>query len=169
MTLRKEILLHWLRDAHAMEKQSEQMLKSQISRLEHYPRLKKRMKLHLEETLFQQEQLEKCIIRLGSHHSMLKDFSAKLIGFSQVAGHMLSSDEVVHGAVDSYVFENLEIASYTSLITAAENADDLETKDICQQILYQEEAMAEWLLGHLPQLVKAFLLRSELSVETAKR
>ncbi|KTD08131.1 ferritin-like domain-containing protein [Legionella jamestowniensis] len=169
MTIRNGILLHWLKDAHAMEKQSEQMLKTQIFRLENYPRLKKHMKLHLEETVFQQMQLEKCIKRLGSHYSYLKDFSAKLIGLSQVAGNMLSCDEVVQGAIDSFVFENLEIATYTILITAAENADDPETRQICQQILLQEKAMANWLLENLNQLAKAFLVRSELSFETAKR
>ncbi|KTC78210.1 ferritin-like domain-containing protein [Legionella brunensis] len=169
MTVRKELLLHWLRDAHAMEKQSEQMLRTQIFRLENYPRLKKHMKMHLEETIFQKEQLEKCIKRLGSHYSMLKDFSAKLIGLSQVAGNMLSCDEVIQGAIDSYVFENLEIASYTILITAAENADEIEIKQICQQILHQEKEMAAWLLDNFTPLAKAFLVRSELFVETAKR
>ncbi|CEK10801.1 ferritin-like domain-containing protein [Legionella hackeliae] len=169
MTVRKGILLHWLKDAHAMEKQSEQMLKTQIFRLENYPRLKKHMKLHLEETIYQQEQLEKCITRLGSHYSLLKDFSAKLIGLGQVASNMFSCDEVIQGAIDSLVFENLEIATYTILITAAENADDSETKHICEQILYQEKTMANWLLDNLSQLAKAFLMRSELSFETAKR
>jgi ferritin-like metal-binding protein YciE len=165
----QETLLHWLRDAHAMEKQSEQMLKSEISRLENYPRLKKHMRLHLEETMFQQEQLEKCITRLGSHHSFLKDFSARLIGFSHVAGHMLSCDEVIHGSIDIYVFEHMEIASYHALITAAESAKNLEIKEICQKLLGQEEAMAAWLLANLPHLVRAFLVRSQLSAETAKR
>ncbi|WED44227.1 ferritin-like domain-containing protein [Legionella cardiaca] len=169
MTTRNGLLLHWLRDAHAMEQQSEQMLKTQIFRLENYPRLKKHMKLHLEETIFQKEQLENCIKRLGSHSSVLKDFSAKLIGLGQMAGNMLACDEVIQGAIDSYVFENLEIASYTILITAAENADDLETKQVCQQILSQEKAMSAWLLENLTQLAKAFLVRSELAVETAKR
>ncbi|KTD16057.1 ferritin-like domain-containing protein [Legionella jordanis] len=169
MTTSKGILMHWLRDAHAMEKQSEQMLKGQIARLENYPRLRKHMKHHLEETIFQKNQLEKCIKQLGGHHSMLKDFSAKIIGLSQVAGHMLSSDEVVQGAMDIYVFENMEIAYYTALISAAESAEELDMKITCQQLLLQEKAMAEWLLGNLPHLVKAFIVRSELSTETAKR
>tara|TARA_R100000049_G_C1878897_1_gene35970 strand:+ start:207 stop:329 length:123 start_codon:yes stop_codon:yes gene_type:complete len=30
----------WLRDAHAMEKQAEEMLKAQAKRIEHYPALR---------------------------------------------------------------------------------------------------------------------------------
>ncbi len=54
-TDRKDNLLDWLRDAHAMEQQAEQMLKAQSSRLEHYPDLKARIDLHLQETLGQQK------------------------------------------------------------------------------------------------------------------
>ena len=38
-TSAKDHLLDWLRDAHAMEEQAEHMLRSQSSRLEHYPQL----------------------------------------------------------------------------------------------------------------------------------
>jgi ferritin-like metal-binding protein YciE len=44
----QEHLLAWLRDAHAMEKQAEQMLSKQISRLEHYPDLRRKLEEHLE-------------------------------------------------------------------------------------------------------------------------
>ncbi|MEA3098203.1 MAG: hypothetical protein QOF74_2443 [Caballeronia mineralivorans] len=40
------------------------------------------------------------------------------MAFGQAAGGMAMSDEVVKGSITSYVFENLEIASYTSLIAA---------------------------------------------------
>jgi len=51
MTESAEHLLDWLRDAHAMEQQAEQMLRAQSGRLEHYPELKTRIDQHLEETL----------------------------------------------------------------------------------------------------------------------
>lgn len=49
----RENLLDWLRDAHAMEQQAEQMLKAQASRIEHYPIVKARIEEHLQETLGQ--------------------------------------------------------------------------------------------------------------------
>ena len=34
----EETLVDWLRDAHAMEKQAEQMLSNTAKRIEHYPK-----------------------------------------------------------------------------------------------------------------------------------
>ena len=57
MTEIKENLLDWLRDAHAMEQQAEQMLKAQAGRIEHYPKLKARIEEHIQETVGQRERL----------------------------------------------------------------------------------------------------------------
>ncbi len=87
MTSKQENLLDWLRDAHAMEQQAEQMLKAQAARLEHYPQLKTRIEQHIEETHGQQRLLEECLKRLDSSPSTLKDIGAKLMAFGQaVAG-----------------------------------------------------------------------------------
>ncbi|MBN6150197.1 ferritin-like domain-containing protein [Xanthomonas sp. AmX2] len=169
MTEPKENLLNWLRDAHAMEQQAEQMLKAQAARIEHYPALKARIEEHLQETLGQQRLLEACIERLGSSPSLIKDTMGKVAAFGQAVGGMANSDEIVKGAMASYVFENLEIASYTSLIAAARTAGDIETQRACEQILPQEQAMAKWILDHLPQLTEEFLVRDATPGVTAKK
>jgi ferritin-like metal-binding protein YciE len=169
MTDPQENLLDWLRDAHAMEQQAEQMLRAQSSRLENYPELKLRIDQHLEETLGQQKLVAQCIERLGGSTSTIKDLAAKVMAFGQAAGGMAVSDEVVKGSIASYVFENLEIASYTSLIAAAEAAGDLETKTACEQILPQEVAMAQWLLDHIPQVTQTYLARAATPGDVAKR
>ena len=46
MTTIQDNLLDWLRDAHAMEQQAENMLTSQVERLEHYPQLRARIQQH---------------------------------------------------------------------------------------------------------------------------
>jgi len=160
MTDVNENLNDWLRDAHAMEKQAEQMLTAQAERLEHYPELKARIVKHIEETRGQQGLLDECMFRRGVSNSVIKDLGGKLMAFGQAVGGMTVSDEVVKGAMAGYVFENLEIASYTALIAAAEQAGDASTKAACEQILEQEVAMAAWLLKHLPHLTQAFLIRS---------
>jgi ferritin-like metal-binding protein YciE len=165
----KDNLLDWLRDAHAMEQQAEQMLKGQASRLEHYPKLKARIEQHITETQQQRELLEGCISRLGGSPSMLKDLAGKAMAFGQAMGGMVFPDEVVKGAMAGYVFENVEIATYTVLIAAAEAVGDLETKTACEQILPQEQVMAQWLLEHLPDISQAFLARSATPGVEAKR
>lgn len=84
----KDNLLDWLRDAHAMEQQAEQMLKGQASRLEHYPKLKARIEQHIAETQQQRELLEGCISRLGGSPSVLKDLAE---------GHGLRPGDGRHG------------------------------------------------------------------------
>jgi ferritin-like metal-binding protein YciE len=160
MATPQENLLDWLRDAHAMEQQAEKMLRAQSERLEHYPELKARIDQHIEETLSQQQLVDGCLKRLGGSSSTLKDITGKLMAFGQAVGGSLMSDEVIKGAMAGYVFENVEIASYTVLIAAAEAAGDMETKAACETILPQEIAMAEWLLQHLPELTEAFIIRS---------
>ncbi|MGY4527101.1 ferritin-like domain-containing protein [Pseudomonas sp. UBA4617] len=162
-------LLDWLRDAHAMEQQAESMLKGQAERLEHYPQLKARIVQHIEETQGQQRLLLECIERLGGSTSTLKDLAGKLMAFGQAVGGMVMSDEVVKGAMSGYVFENMEIASYTVLIEAAEAAGDNATAEACRSILKEEEAMAQWLKEHLPEITRAFLARSADPDAEAKR
>ena len=73
-----EHLNQWLRDAHAMEQQAEEMLSAQASRLEHYPVLRGRIQEHLEETRSQRQRLETCMQRRGVSPSAMKDFAAKV-------------------------------------------------------------------------------------------
>ncbi|MGA5718364.1 ferritin-like domain-containing protein [Pseudomonas atacamensis] len=169
MATPQENLLDWLRDAHAMEQQAEQMLKAQSKRLEHYPQLKERIDQHIEETLGQQKLIDECLQRLGGDSSTIKDLGGKLMAFGQAVGGSLMSDEVIKGAMAGYVFENMEVASYTVLIAAAKAAGDTQTQKACEQILPQEVAMAEWLLKHLPQLTEAFLERSADPDKEAKK
>jgi ferritin-like metal-binding protein YciE len=169
MATPEENLLDWLRDAHAMEQQAEKMLKAQSERLEHYPQLKARVDQHIQETLGQQTLIDGCLTRLGGKASTLKDLGGKLMAFGQAVGGSLMSDEVIKGAMAGYVFENMEIATYTVLIAAAQAAGDAETQAACEKILPQEIAMAEWLLEHLPQLTHAFLERSADPDKEAKK
>lgn len=169
MATPQENLLDWLRDAHAMEQQAEQMLKAQSSRLEHYPQLKARIDQHIEETLDQQKLIDECLQRLGGEASTMKDLGGKLMAFGQAVGGSMMSDEVIKGAMSGYVFENMEIASYTVLIAAAQAAGDTQTQKVCEKILPQEVAMADWLLKHLPQLTEAFLVRSADPDKEAKK
>lgn len=168
-TAKTDNLVDWLRDAHAMEQQAESMLRAQSSRLENYPELKIRIDQHIEETIGQQKLLDGCLARLNASASTIKDMGAKIIAFGQGASGMFVSDEVVKGAMASYVFEQMEIASYTVLIAAAKAAGDVETQRACEQILPQEEAMAEWLKNHLPELTQAYLARDASPNTTAKR
>lgn len=159
----------WLRDAHAMEKQAESMLSKMSGRLEHYPALEQRLAQHLDETKHQLSLLERLLDNHGIDHSVMKDVMGKMAATGQAVGGMFNSDEVVKGAISGYVFENAEIASYTSLIAAAEQVGDAEGVRVLTEIREQEVAMAEWLLQHLPEVTQQFLQRAAQPGVEAKK
>ncbi len=167
--VRVERLIEWLRDAHAMEAQAETMLNKQASRIENYPDLKARIEQHIVETQNQAKLIEGCLRRYDKSYSGFKDMGGKMMAIGQAMGGMMVNDEIVKGAQMGYVFENLEIASYTILIAAAQAVGDTETQQVCERILEEEVAMAEWLRQHLPQLTQAYLTRAATPDVEAKR
>jgi ferritin-like metal-binding protein YciE len=167
-TRMRQQMVSWLGDAHAMEMQALQILDNQSWRIESYPDLQKRILEHLEETRSQVERVERCIERYGSMPSGLKDAGAMFIGNMQALGGAFMPDEVVKGSIMSYVFEHLEIACYRSLIGAAEELGDIETAEVCTEILREEEAMADWLEKQLPEVTREFL-RRQCAGQHAKR
>jgi len=169
MTTSQQNLLAWLRDAHAMELQAEQLLRAQARRIEHYAPFKARVEEHLQETLGQQKVVEECIRRLGGEPSAFKDKTAEAMALGHAATGMFADDEVLKDALASYAFENMEIASYTVLIAAARALGDEATARACESILPQEQAMAAWLLGHLPRLTDEYLQRDAAADAVAKR
>lgn len=164
----EENLMDWLRDAHAMEQQAEQMLTAQAQRIEHYGALKARIEQHIQETRRQAEQIEACIERRGGTTSSMKDLGGKSMALAQGMSGIFASDEVVKGALASYTFEHMEIASYQVLAATAGMLGDHETKQVCEAILREEQAMADWLKENLDSVATQFLQRAETPGATAK-
>lgn len=158
----------WLRDAHAMEKQAESMLESMSSRIDNYPALRTRIEQHLTETRHQITVLEGILDRNNISRSVIKDSMSKMVAFGQSVGGMFPSDEIVKGAISGYVFENFEIACYTSLVAAAKQAGDTASVPALENILAEEQRMADWLLEHLPDTTEQFLLRANAPGVKAK-
>jgi len=168
MSEAREWMIQWLRDAHAMEQQAETMLTGQLNRLENYPELRERIRLHLEETRSQSQRLQQCLERLGEDTSTLKDAAGKLMATAQSLSGIFAGDEVMKGSLASYTFEHMEIASYRMLIAAASAVGDTQIANACRENLREEEAMAKWLSDHLPDTVETFLPRSEVDSSAAK-
>lgn len=164
MTKPKTRLLHWLRDAHAMEEQAVTMLNAEIRRLSDHPEIKAQLERHLAQSEHQRERLEACIERHNGGASAVKDTMAKLTGLGQAMSGLVVGDEVVKACLALYTFEHLEIGSYRILVRTAEAMGDEETKQVCLDILREEEAMAAWLEERLGS-VTADYLAGELAEE----
>jgi ferritin-like metal-binding protein YciE len=168
MAKAEERLMEWLRDAHAAEEQAATMLSGMANRIENYPGLKARIEQHLEETRRQAERVRSCIERRGGSTSTIKDAGGRMLGMGQALSGAFVDDEVVKGSIASAAFEEMEVASYEVLISAAQHVGDQETVRVCREILQEEKAMAEWLEQNLPALTEQYLAREEASGLTAK-
>ncbi|MBV0893342.1 DUF892 family protein [Paracoccus sp. Z118] len=169
MTEAREWMVQWLRDAHAMEEQAQTMLAGQAERIDNYPELAARIRQHEAETKEQAERLLGALESIGESRSMLKDTGGKLMATAQAVGGAFAGDEVMKGSLASYAFEQMEIASYTALIAAAEHLGEAEVVRACQANLKEEVAMADWLASHLPATTRAFLDRANAGDPAAKR
>jgi ferritin-like metal-binding protein YciE len=167
MAVSRKNLTAWLRDAHAMENQAIEILEKQGNRLEHYPELRARVRTHLEESHRQAERVERCLHQLGTDTSSLKTAAGKIIGTAQQLSGLFASDEVLKSGIADYAFEHYEIASYKMLIAAATEAGEHEVRRSLEENLREEEAMAEWLGQHLPEVTRQYLHR-EAAGQSAK-
>ena len=152
-------LVNWLRDAHAMERQSEQMLRGQARRLERYPKLAEALEQHAEQTLAQRELLEQCLERLDASPSTLRDVAGRLGAGMQSLATMAVEDEPVKAVIACLAFEHLEVATYTVLFATAHQAGDIQCQRMFDQLLHEEQAMAGRLRDSLPRLAQAYLAR----------
>jgi ferritin-like metal-binding protein YciE len=165
----EETFMSWLRDAHAMEEQAEQVLSSLARRIDDYPELKSQIERHLEVTRKQAERLRGCIERRKGAPSAIKGTMAKMLGVAQGLSGLFVGDEVVKGVLATYTFEHMEIASYKILIAAADKLGDAETKKVLEESLREEEEMAKWLEQHFDPVTLQFLDREGTPQAAAKQ
>ena len=149
---RNQPLISWLNDAYAMERSIIQVLENHAGDAKDHPDMQARLQQHLEETRRHAEQVKSCIERLGGSTSAIKTGMATVMGTVQGMSTALARDELVKNALHDYATEYFEMASYKSLIAAAQDIGDLETVNVCQQILQDEESIATFLDQQLPMI-----------------
>jgi len=154
MEEKKETLIGWLNDAYGMERNAEQMLEQAIRDAEDEPEVKAKLEQHLEETRSQAEGVKVCVQNLGGSPSEVKGLLGSMGGTMAGLSTGMFADEKVKNALAGYTTEHIEIASYTALITAAEELGEEEVVKVCKEILGQEETMASWFEEQLPAIVK---------------
>jgi ferritin-like metal-binding protein YciE len=161
----KNMLLKWLRDAHAMESSAEQILEKQVKRTKDHPELHNRISQHLDETRSQKKRVMQCIERLDGDTSTLKEMVGKFSGAMQAFGAAGADDELVKACISDYAFESMEIASYRSLIATAEAYNEPEIRKVCEEILAEEIEMANWLENNITEVTRMHLSKMGVSVQ----
>jgi ferritin-like metal-binding protein YciE len=153
----RDTMVAWLKDAHAMENSVIQTLERHVREAEEHPEMQNRLRTHLEQSRRHLDLVEGCLRSYGSSPSALKEGAGAITGLFQGIASAAASDTLVKNAIGDYATEHLEIASYRSLRAAAELLKDSETVSVCDMILREEEAMADYLAQHIGAVTRQHL------------
>lgn len=153
----QETLINWLNDAYGMERNLIQVLEHRVKDASGHPDMQARVQQHLQETRQHATLIKDCIERLGGSTSSIKAGIADVMGSFQGRSTEPAKDEIVKNILADYASEQFEIASYKSLIAAAESLGDSQTTSVCRQILHEEETMAHWLDQHIASVTQEYL------------
>lgn len=164
MTTPQENLMHWLRDAHAMGKQAIESIEAQQKRIENYPELRPWANDHVEAARRHRELVRECIERRGGSTSSLKDVTMTVMGNIQHISGALTADEVMKNVLTDYGFKHYQVACYSSLVAAAEEAGDSQTAQVCAGIRDAEQKLADRLAPYIPQVTREFMRRDAAEV-----
>ena len=156
MPLREQII-GWLADAHAMEQSLTNVLQQHAKEARDLPELRERLELHLEETRRHSERVRSCLETLGSSPSTMKSVAAGVMGAMQGMSTRIFRDEIVKNAIGDYAMEHFEMACYSALASAAEDAGLTEIAQTCREIFGEEAEMADWLEEQIPELTRMHL------------
>lgn len=157
LTREEEQLLAWLNDAYAMEKAQVPILENHAEDARRHPQVRRRDLEHLKQTKQHARDLDRCIAHLGRRPSVTKKVIGRITGGIESMATEPFHDEIMKNFLMDYATENFEIASYRALIVAANEAGHPSIATVCQQILEEEEAMADWIEENLPRAVEITL------------
>jgi ferritin-like metal-binding protein YciE len=155
----KENLIAWFNDAYAMEQSLVENLEQKAKDAEDAGESEAKIRIgqHAEQTKKHAKMVASCIEKLGGNLSRSKEVVGKMSGYFRGAAKSMYDDVMVKNVLEGYAAEHFEIASYTSLISAATLLGQNEIADICSEILEEEEEMAEWLEEQIPVVTTEYL------------
>ncbi len=149
-----ELLINWLKSAHSLESTLANVLENQADRATSFPELQSRLYGHREESLRHANMVERCITELGGDVSAIRAQVSKLFGEAQSKMLGTFQDTVVRDLIVGITSEQMEISSYTAIITLAEELGENRVVEICEDILQDEENMYDFLEENLEEVVR---------------
>ena len=158
---KRDDLIAWLRDAHSMETGTVDNLERLIEMTDDYPPLQSQLRRHLEVSRRQADDLRRELERLGDEPSAFKNFGMKAAGLLEPLLSKLTSDDLPKNCLAAFAYENFEIASYRSLMGAADELGMTELSALCGRAIAEEQEMADFLFEHLPEITRQYLRSHE--------
>ena len=170
-------LIQYLNEAYGKEKELETSLEAHIAMTTRAP-YKKRLQEHLKETKGHSRQLEKRIKQIGGRDAVSELASVVTSAASRAAAlakgplHAIRGtsepEKMLKNAKTEYWNEFEEIATYRAIETLADTVGDAETAKLARGIRREEERMAKFLEGQIPQLTKG-VAREEIPASERRR
>ena len=148
-----DLLVKWLKSAHALESTLASMLEEQAERASSFPEIKSRLQGHREESLRHANMVESCITDLGGDVSGLRTKVSKIFGDAQSKMLATYEDTLVRDMIVGLTSEQMEIASYRAIISLAKELGNNGVVDVCENILKDEEKMYDFLEENLEDVV----------------
>jgi ferritin-like metal-binding protein YciE len=158
-TSKQDVVIAWLRDAHAMETATTDNLERLIGRAGEYPQLKSQLQRHLEVSRRQVQEVEQQLKSLGSDSSTLKDMAMRFTGRLEPLLSGITSDDMPKHCIAAYSWEQFEIASYRAMLGAADELGKTDLEQMCELFIREEQEMANFLFEHLPAITRQYLQR----------
>ena len=155
-----DVFIDGLRNAHAMEKQALSIMQPQLNRLEHYPQVSALLDRHIRETEVQIQRIDQIFEGLNESASGVKDTMLSLSGSMAAMTHSMATDEILKNSLANFAFEHFEIAAYTALITAGQQANVTQALPLLEQNQQEEVAMAGQIHDGLPEVVRQYIALS---------
>lgn len=154
-----DLFVAWLNDAYAMENGIIQSLETQVDLAKDHPAVQQGIQGHLEATRRHADTVKACLEQLGESPSAIKSAMAAVGGKVQGMMPGAAKDDLLKAAMQDYSVEHMEIASYQSLIVAANELGHAEMATTFQSLLEEERAMARWLEENMPNLTREAVLQ----------
>jgi ferritin-like metal-binding protein YciE len=158
LTDRDSKLVQYLNEAYGKEKELEAALEAHIGMTTRAP-YKRRLQQHLRETKDHAGRVERRIKQLGGDPQTLQRLAGQASAALKGPLHALrgtgEEERLLKNAKTEYSEEAEEIATYSAIEAFAESVADRETAKLARAIKREEERMANYLEGLIPQLVRA--------------
>jgi ferritin-like metal-binding protein YciE len=154
---KRDDVMSWLRDAHAMEAAHIDNIERLIGLSDAFPELKVQLQKHLAVSRKQREDIAQLLERLGTDRSVLKDWAMKFTGQIEPFVSKLTRDSMPKNCLLAYAYEGFEIASYRSLLGAAEELGIPELRALSERLIVEEQEMARFLFDYLPEVTRQYL------------
>ena len=153
LTPLQEKVIDYLQDAHAMEDGILRVLDSMIATTRDSEALRQLKRHHLD-TQRHARMLRERLEALGAGPSLSAEAPAVAGAWLQGLLDMVRADKPGKNARDSYVTEQMEIATYNLLEQLALRAGDIETARVAAFIRDDEEEMARWIAARWGRFVE---------------